>query len=108
MSIMPGPALGSGMTMVIIAIAITRLPLGGAIGKKMAYIETACRIGASCARIMLRHIPPQCVAPSFIMATTHLAVAIIVEALLGLSRRGHSPADPDLGQHAGRHAEFGH
>ena len=33
---------------------------------------------------MFRHILPQCVAPYLILATTHLGVAIVIEASLGI------------------------
>jgi ABC-type dipeptide/oligopeptide/nickel transport system permease subunit len=34
-------------------------------------------------RIMALHILPQCVAPYLVLATTHLGVAIVIEAALG-------------------------
>jgi hypothetical protein len=44
------------------------------------------------------------VAPYLILATTHLGVAIIIEASLFLG--GHPAAEPDLGQHAPGCAEL--
>src|ERR1700722_7496710 len=83
-------ALGAGFGTVIVAIAITRIPFGGRVIrsvvlslKEMSYVEAARGLGASHARMMMRHIPPQCVAPYLILATTHLGVAIIIEASLG-------------------------
>ena len=100
------------MGTVIVAIAITRIPFGGRVIravvlslKEMSYVEAARGLGASHMRMMSRHILPQCVAPYLILATTHLGVAIIIEASLGLPRRRHPAADADLGQHAGRFAE---
>ena len=97
-------ALGSGMSTVIIAIAITRIPFGGRVirsvvlsVKEMAYVEAARGIGASHARIMLRHILPQCIAPYLILATTHLGVAIIIEASLGFLGVGIPPPTPTWG-----------
>ena len=105
-------ALGAGMGTVIIAIAITRIPFGGRVIrsvvlslKEIQYIEAARGLGASHLRMMARHILPQCIAPFLILATAHLGVAIIIEAALGLSRRRHPAADPDLGQYAGQLAE---
>jgi ABC-type dipeptide/oligopeptide/nickel transport system permease subunit len=70
-------ALGGGMTTVIVAIAITRIPFGGRVIrsvvlslKEMQYVEAARGIGASHRRMMFRHILPQCVAPYLILATT--------------------------------------
>ncbi len=97
-------ALGSGQGTVIVAIAITRIPFGGRIVravalslKEMAYVEAARAIGASPWRIMARHILPQCVAPYIILATTHLGVAIIIEASLGFLGVGIPPPIPTWG-----------
>lgn len=97
-------ALGSGTVTVIIAIAITRIPFGGRVIrsvvlslKEMSFVEAARSVGASRARIMLRHILPQCIAPFLILATTHLGVAIIIEASLGFLGVGIPPPAPTWG-----------
>ncbi len=97
-------ALGSGTGTVIIAIAITRIPFGGRVIrsvvlslKEMSFVEAARSVGASDMRIMLRHILPQCVAPYLILATTHLGVAIIIEASLGFLGVGIPPPTPTWG-----------
>lgn len=97
-------ALGSGTGTVIIAIAITRIPFGGRVIrsvvlslKEMSFVEAARSLGASNLRIMLRHVLPQCVAPYLILATTHLGVAIIIEASLGFLGVGIPPPTPTWG-----------
>ena len=97
-------ALGTGQGTVIVAIAVTRIPFGGRIVravalslKEMAYVEAARAIGAAPLRIMARHILPQCVAPYLILATTHLGVAIIIEAALGFLGVGIPPPTPTWG-----------
>jgi ABC-type dipeptide/oligopeptide/nickel transport system permease subunit len=97
-------ALGGGMSTVIAAIAITRIPFGGRVIravvlslKEMQYVEAARGIGASHRRLMFRHILPQCVAPYLILATTHLGVAIIIEASLGFLGVGIPPPTPTWG-----------
>jgi ABC-type dipeptide/oligopeptide/nickel transport system permease subunit len=97
-------ALGAGFGTVIVAIAITRIPFGGRVIrsvvlslKEMSYVEAARGLGASHARMMLRHILPQCVAPYLILATTHLGVAIIIEASLGFLGVGIPPPTPTWG-----------
>jgi peptide/nickel transport system permease protein len=97
-------ALGTGHGTVIVAIAITRIPFGGRIVravalslKEMAYVEAARAIGSSPLRIMARHILPQCVAPYLVLATTHLGVAIIIEAALGFLGVGIPPPTPTWG-----------
>ena len=97
-------ALGAGIGTVIVAIAITRIPFGGRVIravvlslKELSYVEAARGLGASHLRIMLRHILPQCVAPYLILATTHLGVAIIIEAALGFLGVGVPPPTPTWG-----------
>ncbi len=97
-------ALGSGTGTVIIAIAITRIPFGGRVirsvvlsTKELSFVEAARSLGASHLRIMARHILPQCIAPFLILATTHLGVAIIIEASLGFLGVGIPPPTPTWG-----------
>ncbi len=97
-------ALGAGLGTVIVAIAITRIPFGGRVIravvlslKEMSYVEAARGLGASHLRMMARHILPQCVAPYLILATTHLGVAIIIEASLGFLGVGIPPPTPTWG-----------
>src|SRR5215831_10667917 len=97
-------ALGAGIGTVIVAIAITRIPFGGRVIravvlslKEMSFVEAARGLGASHRRLMLRHILPQCVAPYLILATTHLGVAIIIEAALGFLGVGIPPPTPTWG-----------
>ena len=97
-------ALGAGTWTVIVAIAITRIPFGGRVIrsvvlslKEMQYVEAARGLGASNLRLMFRHILPQCVAPYLILATTHLGVAIVIEASLGFLGVGIPPPSPTWG-----------
>jgi ABC-type dipeptide/oligopeptide/nickel transport system permease subunit len=97
-------ALGAGTGTVIVAIAITRIPFGGRVIravvlslKEMPFVEAARGLGASNTRLMFRHILPQCVAPFLILATTHLGVAIIIEASLGFLGVGIPPPTPTWG-----------
>jgi ABC-type dipeptide/oligopeptide/nickel transport system permease subunit len=97
-------ALGSGTGTVIIAIAITRIPFGGRVIRAVvlslterSFVEAARSLGASDLRIMARHILPQCIAPYLILATTHLGVAIIIEASLGFLGVGIPPPTPTWG-----------
>ena len=97
-------ALGGGLGTVIVAIAITRIPFGGRVIrsvvlslKEMQYVEAARGLGASHKRLMFRHILPQCIAPYMILATTHLGVAIVIEASLGFLGVGIPPPTPTWG-----------
>jgi peptide/nickel transport system permease protein len=91
-------AMGTGLPAVIVAIAITRIPFGGRVirsvaitVREMAYVEAGRASGASAFRIMRLHVLPQCVAPYLVLATTHLGVAIVIEAALGFLGVGVPP-----------------
>jgi peptide/nickel transport system permease protein len=97
-------AIGTGMRAVIVAIAVTRIPFGGRVirsvamtVKELAYVEAGRSVGASQLRVMGLHISPQCVAPYLVLATTHLGVAIIIEAALGFLGVGVPPPTPTWG-----------
>jgi peptide/nickel transport system permease protein len=97
-------AIGTGMQAVIVAIAVTRIPFGGRVirsvalaVKELAYVEAGRSVGASQLRIMGLHILPQCLAPYLVLATTHLGVAIIIEAALGFLGVGIPPPTPTWG-----------
>jgi peptide/nickel transport system permease protein len=97
-------AIGTGMPAVIVAIAITRIPFGGRVirsvaltVKELAYVEAGRSSGASQLRIMALHVLPQCLAPYLVLATTHLGVAIVIEAALGFLGVGIPPPTPTWG-----------
>ena len=97
-------AIGTGMPAVIVAIAITRIPFGGRVirsvaltVREMQYVEAGRASGASALRIMTVHVLPQCVAPYLVLATTHLGVAIVIEAALGFLGVGVPPPTPTWG-----------
>jgi peptide/nickel transport system permease protein len=97
-------AIGTGIYAVIVAIAVTRIPFGGRVirsvaltVKELAYVEAGQSVGASQLRIMGLHILPQCLAPYLVLATTHLGVAIIIEAALGFLGVGIPPPTPTWG-----------
>lgn len=97
-------AIGTGLPAVIVAIAITRIPFGGRVirsvalsVREMAYVEAGRASGASSLRIMSLHVLPQCVAPYLVLATTHLGVAIVIEAALGFLGVGVPPPTPTWG-----------
>ena len=97
-------AIGTGLPAVIVAIAITRIPFGGRVirsvaitVREMAYVEAGRASGASAFRIMRLHVLPQCVAPYLVLATTHLGVAIVIEAALGFLGVGVPPPTPTWG-----------
>ena len=97
-------AIGTGLPAVIAAIAVTRLPFGGRVirsvaitVREMPFVEAGRAAGASQLRIMALHVLPQCVAPYLVLATTHLGVAIVIEAALGFLGVGVPPPTPTWG-----------
>jgi peptide/nickel transport system permease protein len=100
--------LGAGITTVIIAIAVTRIPGSSRIirsvalsVKAMTYVDAARVMGASHWRIMLRHIAPQCVAPLLVVFSLNLGAAIFAEAALSYLGVGVPPPTPSLGNMLG-------
>ncbi len=100
--------LGAGLTTVIIAIAVTRVPLSTRVVrsmvlsvKELAYVEAAGALGASGARVMTRHVAPQCIAPFLIITTGHLGAAIFIEAALSFVGVGVPPPTPSWGNMLG-------
>jgi ABC-type dipeptide/oligopeptide/nickel transport system permease subunit len=97
-------AIGTGLPAVIVAIAVTRIPFGGRVirsvalsVREMQYVEAGRASGASALRIMTLHVLPQCMAPYLVLATTHLGVAIVIEAALGFLGVGVPPPTPTWG-----------
>ena len=97
-------AIGTGLPAVIAAIAVTRIPFGGRVirsvaisVREMPFVEAGRAAGASQLRVMSLHVLPQCVAPYLVLATTHLGVAIVIEAALGFLGVGVPPPTPTWG-----------
>ena len=100
--------LGSGLHTVIVAIAVTRVPLSTRVirsvvlsVKELAYVDAARAIGASPLRIMPHHIAPQCVAPFLVVVSLNLGSAIFAEAALSFLGVGVPPPAPSWGNMLG-------
>ena len=96
--------LGASVTNVIIALVFVLIPPSvRAIRsqvlslKEMDYVLAAKAVGCSPARIMVRHIVPNCVAIYIILATITLGFAIIVEASLSFLGIGVPAGTPTWG-----------
>jgi ABC-type dipeptide/oligopeptide/nickel transport system permease subunit len=101
-------SLRPGLQTVIIAVAITQVPLATWITravvlsiKETAFVEAARCIGVTPARIMLRHVAPHCLAPVLVIATLNLGSAIFAEAALSFLGVGIPPPTPSLGNMLG-------
>ena len=96
--------LGSSLNNVIIAIVIGMLaPVVRTVRsqvlsvKEMEYVVAARAIGARSARVVARHILPNCLAIYLILATYYLGFAIILEASLSFLGVGVPPDVPSWG-----------
>ena len=65
--------------------------------KGREYVQTARVIGVSSAAIMFRHVLPNVMGPVLVLATVHLATAIITEATLSFLGVGIPSTSPSLG-----------
>jgi peptide/nickel transport system permease protein len=91
--------MGSGISEVILAIAIPMIPRAALVVRssalalrQMLFVESALTLGASHARIIFRHMLPNVMAPYLIMLTAFLGQAILLEA--SLSFLGLGVAEP--------------
>jgi ABC-type dipeptide/oligopeptide/nickel transport system permease subunit len=100
--------LGAGLHTVIIAIAVTRIPLATRVirsvvlsVRNMAYVEAARGIGSSNMRLMMLHVLPQCIAPFLVIASAGIGLAITTEAALSFLGIGVPPPTPTWGNMLG-------
>lgn len=98
-------ALGSSLTNVMIATAITwwpgyaRLVRGQVLSvKERKFVEAAKATGASDWRIMTKHIVPNSFAPIIVQATMDLGGVIITAASLSFIGMGAGPGDAEWGR----------
>jgi ABC-type dipeptide/oligopeptide/nickel transport system permease subunit len=97
-------ALGPGLKATVLAIGLinwagfARVIRGEVLAlREQEYIQAAKAIGVSDARILLRHVLPNIVAPTLVMASYYVALAIIAEAGLSFIGMGAQPPLPSLG-----------
>nr|WP_149026117.1 ABC transporter permease [Paenalcaligenes hominis] len=65
--------------------------------KNKEYVQAAKVIGVSGPKIMFNHVLPNVLGPVLVLATVHLATAIITEATLSFLGVGVPPTSPSLG-----------
>lgn len=97
-------ALGNSSLNLAVAIAISSVPGYARIvraavmtEKEKEYIEAARSVGSSNAKIIMRHILPNCMAPIIVQATMSIATAILSIASLSFVGLGISPPTPEWG-----------
>lgn len=90
--------LGKGFWLIFIAVGFTmwvgtaRLIRGQVMGiKELEYIQVAKTMGFSSLRIILKHILPNVMGPTIVMAASNFAAAILIEAGLSFLGIGVQP-----------------
>ncbi len=96
--------LGPGLEKVILVLGLTgwaqycRLTRAQVLGlRETEFVEAARTIGASTARILIRHVLPNALAPVIVIASFSVAGVIIAEASLSFLGLGVPPAVPSWG-----------
>ena len=96
--------LGKGVDKIIIALVTVqwayyaRTVRGTAlVERRKDYVEAARCLGLSHARILFRHILPNCLPPLIVVATVQTAHAIALEATLSFLGVGLPQTEPSLG-----------
>ena len=97
-------ALGQSVNNVILALTILLTPTAARTVRSVAlgimaspYIEAAQAAGASHARIITRHVLPNCLATYIVLVTTNVSYAIVVEAALSFLGVGAPADEPSWG-----------
>jgi ABC-type dipeptide/oligopeptide/nickel transport system permease subunit len=101
--------LGPGLWNAMLAVGITFIPtyvriVRGAVLelRDKEFVEAAKALGATGARIIWRHIFPNCVAPVIVLSTLQMASAILWASGLGYLGLGAQPPTPEWGTMLGR------
>jgi peptide/nickel transport system permease protein len=96
--------LGPDLFNAMLAVGISASPVFARVvratvlsSREQAYVEAARAVGCSNARIMVRHILPNTVAPIIVLGTLGVAGAIIAAAALSYLGLGARPPHPEWG-----------
>ena len=96
--------LGPGLTNLYIAVGVvgwipyTRITRGETLATRhLEYIEAARTVGCTSARVMLRHVLPNVIAPALIYVFTAMVLAILTGATLSFLGLGPQPPTPEWG-----------
>nr|WP_302474128.1 ABC transporter permease [Roseococcus sp. MDT2-1-1] len=104
---------GPGETSVVIALSIATIPLMARIVRGSAlvvmgldYIEAARAIGMSDARLIWRHLAPNCLSAIFVFSTLRLGQVILLGSALSFLGLGAQPPLAELGAMAAQGRNF--
>ena len=97
-------ALGPQTSSVIVALAVAYIPrtarivrASALVVRELEFVEAARVAGAGAARIILRHILPNCTGPLLVQLSFVFAYAILAEATLSFIGIGPPPPTPSWG-----------
>ncbi|WP_376087822.1 ABC transporter permease [Roseomonas sp. CCTCC AB2023176] len=95
---------GPGTEAVILALSVATIPLMARIVRGAAltvmgldYIEAARATGMSDARLILRHVAPNCLSAIFVFGTLRFGQVILLGSALSFLGLGAQPPTPELG-----------
>ncbi|MBP2707684.1 ABC transporter permease [Microbispora sp. RL4-1S] len=104
MALLVVAVLGPGTRNAVLAITVALAPgfarvvrVQALVVRDSAYVRAAVNLGLSPARVLVRHIVPNVVAPLLILATVNIGTAIIAGASLSFLGLGPQPPDPEWG-----------
>jgi peptide/nickel transport system permease protein len=96
--------LGKGLDKIVIALIVAQwayyartVRSSALVERRKEYVEAAICLGLGRARIIFRHILPNCLAPLIVVGTVQTASAIALEATLSFLGVGLPPTEPSLG-----------
>lgn len=105
--------IGAGTLSVIIALAISTVPLTARIARGAAliviaqdYVAAGRVIGLTDAGLLMRYILPNCLSTIVVFLTLRLGQAILLAASLGFLGLGTQPPTPELGTMAAQGVNF--
>jgi len=104
LSIALAASLGPGLNNAILAIGISTIPVYARIlrasiltVREKEFIEASVAINASDARIILKHIIPNAIAPLIVEITMNIGNSILMAATLSFIGLGVQPPEPEWG-----------
>ncbi|WP_019013767.1 ABC transporter permease [Elioraea tepidiphila] len=104
---------GPGVLAIVVAMSIATVPLMARIVRgaalvvmKQDYIDAARAVGMSDARLIWRHVAPNCLSPIFVFATLRFGQVILLGSALSFLGLGAQPPTAELGAMASEGRNF--
>lgn len=104
---------GPGVFAIVVAMSIATVPLMARIVRgaalvvmKQDYIDAARAVGMSDARLIWRHVAPNCLSPIFVFATLRFGQVILLGSALSFLGLGAQPPTAELGAMASEGRNF--